>query len=312
MSAALITGATTPVGVAIAKQLLSDRVFVHIIAVGAEPFSEVSALFPSASVTYLQADLTHSRELRNLLFEPAVTHRVTTVIHTALHRSAQRSGQHVHQLNVESTRELLRICEQHPTIRRFLLRSHSEIYRVRAVEPEILDERHPIDLSPDRPQWMRDRAEADLITCAAMAVSPLQIVVLRCAECLVPDTGSQLFDYLCSQVCLQPLGFDPMLNVLSLPDLARAFSLAAAADQQGVFNIVGKDTLPLSTLIADWGRLRIPIPSTLLGPLYWLRSKTTGTDFRYDLNRFRFHFSSIMDGTLAAQRLHYTPQVPAF
>jgi UDP-glucose 4-epimerase len=312
MSAALITGATTPVGAAIAKQLLSERVFSHIVAVGAEPFSEVSALFPSASVTYLQADLTHSRELRNLLFEPAVTHQVTTVIHTALHRSAQQSGPHVHQLNVESTRELLRICEQHPTIRRFLLRSHSEIYRVRAVEPEILDERHPIDLSPSLPQWMRDRAEADLITCAAMAVSPLQIVVLRCAECLIPDAGSQLFDYLCSQVCLQPLGFDPMLNVLSLPDLARAFSLAAASDQQGVFNIVGKDTLPLSALIAHWGRLRIPIPSTLLGPLYWLRSKTTGTDFRYDLNRFRFHFSSIMDGSLAAQRLHYTPQVPAF
>ncbi len=312
MSTALITGATTPVGMAIAKQLLADRVCAHILAVGAEPLSEGRSLFPSSSVTYLQADLTHPRELRNLLFSPARTHHVTTVIHTALHRAAQASGHRVHQLNVESTRELLHLCEQHPTIRRFVLRSHAEIYRVRAVEPEILDERHPIDLSIQLPQWLRDRAEADLITCAAMAASPLQISVLRCAECLIPDAGSQLFDYLCSQVCLQPLGFDPMLNVLSLPDLARAFSLAVASHENGIFNIVGKDTLPLSTLIYKWGRLRIPLPSTLLGPLYWLRSKTTGTDFRYDLNRFRFHFSAIMDGSLAAKRLHYTPQVAAF
>ncbi|MBL8633757.1 MAG: NAD(P)H-binding protein [Myxococcales bacterium] len=312
MSTALITGATTPVGIAIAKQLLADRVFAHILAVGAEPPEEVKALFPTSGVTYLQADLTHPRALRNLLFAPAASHQVTTVIHTALHRAAQLGGQRVHQLNVESTRELLRLCEQHPTIRRFVLRSHAEIYRVRAIEPEILDERHPIDLSAGLPQWLRDRAEADLITCAAMAVSPLQITVLRCAECLIPDAGSQLFDYLCSQVCLQPLGFDPMLNVLSLPDLARAFSLAAASPAHGIFNIVGQDTLPLSALIHKWGRLRIPLPSTLLGPLYWLRSKTQGTDFRYDLNRFRFHFSAIMDGRLAAQQLHYTPQHAAF
>ena len=56
MSAALITGATTPVGAAIAKQLL-PIVSLRIIAVGAEPFRSVP-LFPSASVTYLQADLT--------------------------------------------------------------------------------------------------------------------------------------------------------------------------------------------------------------------------------------------------------------
>jgi nucleoside-diphosphate-sugar epimerase len=167
--------------------------------------------------------------MRTLLFAPAKAHNVETVIHTALHRAAHATGSRVHQLNVESTRELLRLCEDHPTIRTFVLRSHAEIYRVRAVEPEIIDERHPIDLSPEIAQWLRDRAEADLTTCASIGLSSLSIRVLRCAECLAPDTGSQLFDYLRSQICFQPLGFDPMINLISLPDLARAFASGSAS-----------------------------------------------------------------------------------
>ncbi len=308
MKGALVTGATTPVGAAIVAQLLKDQVASPVLAVGAESYEDVKGLFAQPEVIYVQADLTRSRELRTLLFAPAKAHNVETVIHTALHRAAHATGSRVHQLNVESTRELLRLCEDHPTIRTFVLRSHAEIYRVRAVEPEIIDERHPIDLSPQIAQWLRDRAEADLTTCASIGLSSLSIRVLRCAECLAPDTGSQLFDYLGSQICFQPLGFDPMINLISLPDLARAFALATVAQSSGIFNIPGKDTLPLSVLIEKWGQTSVPVPSVLLSPLYWLRNKVIGSDFVYDLNRFRFHFSAVMDGHRAERLLHYTPQ----
>jgi len=308
MKAALVTGATTPLGAAIVSRLLADQRTARVLAVGAEPYEAVQALFPTSGVTYIQADLTRSRDLRNLLFHPAKEHEVKTVIHTAIHRLAHATGSKIHHLNVESTRELLRLSERHPTIRSFVLRSHAEIYRVSAIEPEILDERHAIDLSPQAPQWLRDRAEADLLTCAAIGLSPLHVRILRCAECLAPDTGSQLFDYLRSEVCFQALGFDPMLNLISLGDLARAFSLATAASPSGVFNIVGKDTLPLSELIAKSGRMGVSVPGSLLAPMYWLRSKLIGTDFRYDLNRFRFHYSAVMDGSRAKAQLGYVPQ----
>ena len=310
MSAVLVTGATTAVGAAIVSRLLTEQRTSEVLAVGAEPYEAVQSLFPHPGVIYLQADLSHPRELRNLLFSPVKQHRVETVIHTALHRSAHATGRRVHQLNVESTRELLRLCERVPTVRTFVLRSHAELYRQSAPEPELLDERHPIDLSVSAAQWLRDRAEVDLLTCASIGLSSLQIRVLRCADCLAPFTGSQLFDYLQSQLCFQPLGFDPMLNVISLEDLSRAFALAITATGSGVFNIPGKDTLPLSEVIRKWGRTRVPVPSALLSPLYWLRNRTIGTDFRYDLNRFRFHYSAVMNGSRAAEQLHYTPQVP--
>ena len=43
---------------------------------------------------------------------------------------------------------------------------------------------------------------------------------------LVAQSGSQLHDYLQSRVCLRPMGFDPMLNVLSVDDAVRAIPVS--------------------------------------------------------------------------------------
>ena len=52
------------------------------------------------------------------------------------------------------------------------------------------------------------RVEADLAVCACIGRSPLVVTVLRCAECFAPSSGSQLWDYLQSRVCLRPMGYD--------------------------------------------------------------------------------------------------------
>jgi UDP-glucose 4-epimerase len=235
---------------------------------------------------------------------------VHTVIHGPLHRSASDTGDHVHAINVEATRNLLLQSEHHPTVRRFVFRSHTEIYRTRADQPSVFAEDHPIDFSADAPQWLRDRVEADLTVCARMGMCELSIAVLRCSECMGPQIGSQLFDYLQSRVCLRPLGFDPMINLITIDDLVDALVRAADNEAQGVFNIPGADTLPLSALIDSARRLDIPVPGPLLRPLYRLRSMTTGTQFRYDLNLGRFHFSGIADGTRARETLGYEPRRP--
>ena len=41
-------------------------------------------------------------------------------------------------------------------------------------------------------------------------------------EALAPGTGSQLYDYLESPVCLRPAGYDPMVNLLTIEDAALA------------------------------------------------------------------------------------------
>ncbi|MBK8263226.1 MAG: hypothetical protein IPK80_18020 [Nannocystis sp.] len=310
----MVSGATTPGGAALVRALLEEPSIELVLALGLEEAGSaaVATALPGAErrLVYEQVDLRRPRALRRLLFGRARALEISAVVHSALHRSARDGGRGVHDLNVESMREFLHLLERHPTISRLVVRSYAEVYRLVQDRPSIVDEEHPLDLRPEAPQWVRDRVEADLTACSAMGQGRLKVIVLRCAECLAPGSGSQLYDYLQSRVCMRPLGFDPMMNLLSIEDQCAAIVSALRYGGQGIFNIPGADTLPLSRLIARFGRVEVPVPAPLLGPLYRLRSATIGADFRYDLNYWRFHFSGVLDGARARERLGYSPQHP--
>jgi UDP-glucose 4-epimerase len=303
----LVTGASTPVGARLVERLATTEGVDGVLAV----------LPPSGTdhpggerVQVVRADLTRERDLRSLLFGTACATGVTTVVHAAHHRSARDTGSWVHALNVESTRALLRLSERHPTINRFVLRSSTDVYEIRPARPSVLTEDHPLNLSPSAPQWVRDRVEAEVLVGMRMGMSRMSIAILRCAECFHEGSGSQLYDYLSSRICFTPLGFDPMLNLISLDDLVDALHRAVMSDAQGVFNIAGADTLPLSEVVRATGRVRVPVASPLLHPLYGLRARVTKTDFRYDQNYFRFHFSGVLNGDRAREILGYEPSHP--
>lgn len=303
---ALVTGATTPLGRALVDALATSGDCTLVLAVGHEP--RVDGAWRSG-VVYRPVDLTRGREVHDLIRGDAAEHAIDTVIHMAQHRAPHDRGRKVHAQNVSATRELLLRCTDHPTIHRFVYRSFAEVYTLEHTTSDLLDEDAALEFDPAAPQWLRDRIEADVTVCAHLG-GPLAIAVLRCAEVLAADSGSQLWDYLSSRVCLRPLGFDPMINVLSIEDAVSALTAAARSTQTGVFNIPGADTLPLSQAIAETVRFDIAVPGPLLAPLYGLRRWTAGFEFRYDLNLRRFHFGGVIDGTRARDLLGYAPRHP--
>jgi UDP-glucose 4-epimerase len=302
----MVTGATTPLGAAIIEHLLERGDVEHVLAVGRER----QRFHPPGQITYRSVDLTHTRAVHDLVWGSARDFRITTVIHAGQHRRARDTGRSVHAQNVHAARDLLAACDGHPTIRRFVQRSFAEVYAPRHGTAELIDEHEPLDFDPTAPQWVRDRVEADVAVSAATC-SRLGVAVLRCAEILAPGVGSQLWDYLRSRVCLRPLGFDPMINILSIDDAAAAFTAAVAGSAIGAFNIPGYDTLPLSSAIADAGRLQLAVPGRFMAPLYRLRRQLAGFEFRYEINARRFHFGGVLDGTRARCELGYVPRVPA-
>lgn len=311
MKAVIVTGATTPLGRTLVEALLDDAAIERVLAVGIEPTDACGLPVAHPGLRYLRADLTRSREVHDMLHGPAKALEAEALVHAPLHRSPHDHGARVHAMNVDTTRALLHMAERHPTLRRFVFRSHCELYALRRDQPTVFGEDQPIDFSPRAPQWLRDRVEADLTVCARMGLAPkLGIVVMRAAECVGPGIGSQLFDYLRSRVCLRPWGYDPMINVISTQDLVEALRLALHSHAQGVFNVAGADTLPLSAVIRAAGRVAIPLPGPLLSPLYRLRQLTRGTAFRYDLNTWRFHFSGVPDDRRAREVLGYAAQHP--
>lgn len=306
MSGVLVSGATTPLGTTLVHRLVRADIG-PVIACGVEPPDR--SQLPSAA-EYLQVDLTRPRRVRRLLFGPCRDAGISSIVHLAMHRGAHGLDR-ARRLGVDATRLLLRLAEEHETITRFVHYSSAGVYLTRGDQPDLLREDQPLNLSSSAAPWVRLRVQSDVTVCTRMGLSPsLHTNVLRCAEILAPRMGSQLYDYLGSRVCLRPLGFNPILNLLSLEDAARAFELALTCPEQGVFNIPGADTLPLGKAIRRWGRDDVPVPGPLLGPLYGVRRLLRGTDFSYSVNRRRFHFTGVLDGDRAERVLGYTPQHP--
>ena len=310
MISVLVTGATTAVGERLVRSLVADTRVKHVIAVGKEPPDKALPFSHSSRLSYVRVDLTRPRRVHNLLFGPARDRGVEVIVHASQHRDAFDRGRGVHRANVESLRSILDLADRHPTIRRVVLRSDGVVYRVSLDLPVLVTEDHPLNLAANAAQYVRDRVEADLTACARMGLANCEIVVLRCAEALGPGTGSQLFDFLSGPMAFRPAGFDPMVNVATVSDVVVAMEKATHGSGEGVFNIPGFDTLPLSEALRKWGTPAAPMPGVLIRPLYNLRHALTGSGFSYGLNRHRMHFGLVLDGSRARDVLGYRPQNP--
>ena len=310
MMSVLVTGATTPIGERLVRSLLADTRIDHVLAVGRQREEDALAFSRTTRLTYFQVDLRKSRRVQELLFGPARDLGVECVVHLSEHRSSYAQGARAYAQNVEAVRSILELSDRHPTIRRLVLKSDAVVYKVSLDLPVLVTEDHPLALDAGEPQFVRDRVEADLTACARMGLADCEIVVLRCAEALAPGTGSQLYDYLAAPVALRPAGFDPMVNVATIADIVHALELATYGSGEGVFNVPGFDTLPLSITMQRWGTANVPMPGVLIRRLYTLRHWATGSDFSYGINRKRMHYGLVLDGTRAKSVLGYAPRHP--
>jgi UDP-glucose 4-epimerase len=304
----LITGASSPIGEQLVLRLLEDSRVGQVLA--ATDLNHPLSIPERPRLTKVTVDFRKQRRLHELLFGVAKELRINVIVHTSQSESAIKEGAGVHAHNVDSLRSIIDFADRHPSVRRLIIRSAVEVYQVQRDLPVLIAEDHPLNMSSGSPQWVRDRVEADFTACARMGLSTVSIVVLRMAEVLAPGCGSQIFDYLQSPVCLRPIGFDPMLNLLTIEDAAAAFQKAIHSDSEGVFNIPGADSLPLTETIARWGRLSIPLTERGMFIAYRFRRRFRGGEFRYGMNRRRFHYSGVLDGRRASSILRYIPCHP--
>lgn len=155
--------------------------------------------------------------------------------------------------------------------------------------PNVIVEDHPLrtDVGPTF-LGAFDRAAHD----ASVSADGPRVTLLRFAHRLASLTDS------CpdaTRATRQP-GFDPMVQVISDDDAAVAVRRAVERRVNGVYNIPGTETLPLSHAFKRLGRTLVPVPN-IIGRLW-------------GAPRAGVPFGQVLDGKRALADLEYAPSHP--
>ena len=304
----LITGVTSTVGRHLAMQLYTDPnvELVYGVSKGERPFYFDD--FDSDRFIYKNCNILKYREVKNLfLSQRFKKSRIDTVVHLAFH-SRQIKGEDVHNLNVQGTKNFLDMCNNTKGIRKFIFKSSDVVYKLRPHNPTFIDENADLNFDPGADQWIKDRVDADMICRSFMDSKTMKVVVLRVSNIIgrkVPDQFNAYFD---SKLIFKTLGFNPLINLIHMRDVVKAFKLSTFKDVKGVFNIAGRDTAPISTFAELNNAITVSLPQPLLGSVNWIQRKLGLTDYYYSVDADRQKYTLLLDTSKAERLLGFKPE----
>jgi UDP-glucose 4-epimerase len=111
---------------------------------------------------------------------------------------------------------------------------------------------------------LADLVAADLHATQALWRAPSMVTtVLRFCYSLGPTGAGTLAGFLRGRRVPTVLGFDPLFQFLHEDDTVEALVCAIDRRPRGVFNVAGPPPVPLSMVIEQTGRTRVPLPAAL-------------------------------------------------
>jgi UDP-glucose 4-epimerase len=229
---------------------------------------------------------------------------VETLVHLAFLASPTYAGAFAHELESVGTMQLLNACRR-SRLRKFVMWSQTFLYGANPTNPSFLGERHPLRARRTDP-FFADKmdAEADVLRFGRPGNARI-VTVLRTAAILGPTTQNFLTRYLGHRVVPTLLGFNPLWQFVHEADAVAAFKLALDRDAPGVFNIVGQGVLRLSTVIKLSGRIALPLPRAVAGPMVgalWAARVSEAPPTLLDY----LQYACVADGGRAASELGFS------
>ena len=104
-------------------------------------------------------------------------------------------------------------------------------------------------------------------------------------------------------------GFDPMFQVVHERDVTDALAVAVVKDgAEGIYNVAGKHTEPLSEVIRRMGKTPLPLPERMLELTYkgyFMLQRKHSFPFNLDFLKYSF----IVDDSRIRRELGYEPRV---
>lgn len=198
-----------------------------------------------------------SEEMTNVLLK----NNIDTFIHAALFSGPTRNRYAHHETESIGTFHVLNACAE-ANVQNLIVNSATFVYGALPKNPNYIKENYP--LSSQKIYFVRTRVDVEnQIQDFANTYKKCRVMVLRFAPILGPNSTNIRSRYFLSGVVPSVLGYDPLLQFIHEEDALRALMIALQSKESGVFNIVGKGVIALSTGVHLAGKIPVSFPSHL-------------------------------------------------
>jgi len=273
MSCVLVTHADLPLGLRIVKRLRAEPAVTGIVALGEGPLPEALAAAAGATdvrLVYQRVDHARPRAMRELFRGPLLRERgVDAVVYVPRHGDAARGPRVPARVPARTAeaRILLRQVLEAREVRVLVALGSAFAYALAPGNANHLGEESALDLAPRRPAALRAWIDSDMLFHAEARRRRPRVVLLRLPTVVASGGAVYLHPAFEGPPGLRPrpAGFDPLCPVIADKDVARAVAAALACENGGIFNVAGREQIPLSVLGRWTGRPCLPVPGPLLG-----------------------------------------------
>ena len=198
--------------------------------------------------------------------------RVEAVLHAAFRTDPTPDLELDHELDTIGSLHVMNACAA-AKVRRLVVASSTMLYGPYPDNPNYLTEEHPLRGHPAA-HAVGDRIEMEQLLDDWRERHPdAEVTVLRACWAIGPTFSNRIVRYLSLPVVPLPIGYDPLLQLVHEQDLLDVFERALFTSRPGVFNVVGRGVLPVSTLFRLARKRTIPLPSPLLDRLSYYSSQ---------------------------------------
>ncbi len=229
---------------------------------------------------------------------------IDTVIHAALFSGPTRNRFTHHEVESIGTFHILNACAA-ANIKNLIVSSATFIYGAHPKNPNYIKENYL--LKSQSPYFVKTRIDVETqIQEYAKVYKNTRVIVLRFAPILGPNSTNIRSRYFLSGIIPKVLGYDPLLQFIHEEDALKALFLAVRSTEAGIFNIVGKGIIALSTAVHLSGKLPVPFPSKLCKLFFAAGYASYVWNLPQEMVPF-FQYLCVADGTKARHKLNFRP-----
>jgi UDP-glucose 4-epimerase len=189
--------------------------------------------------------------------------RAEALVHAAFRSQPTPDLEMDHELETIGSLHVMNACAA-AKVKRLVLASSTMLYGPYPDNPNFLSESHRLRGHPQA-HCVQNRVEAESLLAEWRERHPdTEVTVLRPCWIMGPRHWDHVTRYFSLPVVPKVMGYDPLLQFVHEEDCLHALERATLAPHPGVFNVVGRGVLPLSTLLRLAGKRPLSLPGPLL------------------------------------------------